>query len=142
MDKPFLKTQSKIVTITIEEDGSQTYLKTDSADIFMECGEVVTRRASHVEPAVWPERLLFSLLRTLFPDTSAVAAWTRTWRTVWRVNTKPVGGPILRVRDVNSHIDFTFYPEYGNQIAYWLDRQEAIDAEIVFLNQFFAERKI
>lgn len=128
--KPFKPLPSKIVTITIEEDGSQTFLKTDSADIFLECGEVITRRASHVEPANWALRFIFSLLRTLSADTSVVAAWTRTWRCLWRVNTKPVGGPILHESDYA-----------GSWILTWRNRQDAIDAEIKFLNNFFAERE-
>jgi hypothetical protein len=136
--KPFKPLPSKIVTITIEEDGSQTFLKTDSADIFLECGEVITRRASHVEPANWALRFIFSLLRTLSADTSVVAAWTRTWPCLWRVNTKPVGGPILRLR----HLDPTIAWPVAENVAMWPNRYDAIDAEIKFLNHFFAERKI
>lgn len=137
--KPFPKTPRKVVTITIEEDGSQTYLKTDSADIFLECGEVITRRASHVEPADWALRLIFSLLRTLFADTSAVAAWTRTWGCEWRINTSPVGGPVLTWADV-----WGMESGYGSMdsVARFADRQRAVDAEIVFLNKFFAERTL
>jgi hypothetical protein len=111
------------------------FLKTDSADIFLECGEVITRRASHVEPANWALRFIFSLLRTLSADTSIVAAWTRTWRCLWRINTSPVGGPILTWADVDQY-------SRDARIATWHYRPNAIDAEIMFLNNFFAERKI
>jgi hypothetical protein len=135
--KPFPKTQHKIVTVTIDEQGDQVFLATDSADCFLECGEVITRRASHVEPASRYERWAFNLLRTLFSDTSAVAAWTRTWKCLWRVNTSPVGGPILTVNDVLGY-DYAAL-EYP---MLWLNRQDAIDAEVKFLNKFFAERTL
>jgi hypothetical protein len=140
--KPFKPLPSKIVTLTIEEDGSQTFLKTDSADIFLECGEVITRRASHVEPANWALRFVFSLLRTLSADTSIVAAWTRTWPCLWRVNTKPVGGPILNYWNVPSALWVSGMYVGKHNAVLFANRQVAIDAEIVFLNDFFAERKI
>jgi hypothetical protein len=127
----FPKTPHKVIVLTIDENGDQVFLKTDSADCFLEQGEVITRRASHVEPAPFWERQAFRLLRTLFPDTGRVAAWTRTWRCLWRVNTSPVGGPILRG-----------YDYAGSWVLTWENRQDAIDAEIAFLNNFFAERKI
>ena len=136
--KPFPPTPHKVITLIINEDGSQTFLKTDSADCFLELGEVITRRASHVEPAPMFKRWAFSLFRTLFSDTSTVAAWTRTWNTLWRVNTSPVGGPILRVKHVWPGVAWPV----EDRVACFANRQDAIDAEIVFLNQFFAERKI
>jgi hypothetical protein len=138
--KPFPPTPHKIVTIIINEHGDNVFLKTDSADCFLECGETITRRASHVEPSGFWLRSAFGLLRILSSDTSRVAAWTRTWNTRWRVNTKPVGGPILRWRDV--HGEYVTKMWAGDCIAFFEDRQAAIDAEIVFLNNFFAERKI
>jgi hypothetical protein len=136
--KPFSPTPHKVITITIDEQGNNVFLKTDSADCFLEQGEVITRRASHVEPAPRYERWLFSLLRTLFSDTSAVAAWTRTWNTLWRINTSPVGGPILRVGHVWPGVAWPV----EDRVACFANRQDAIDAEIEFLNNFFAERKI
>lgn len=131
--KPFPKTPAKIVTLTIEEDGSQTYLKTDAADIFLECGEVVTRRASHVEPADLPRRIAFSLIRRLVADDSKIAAWTRTWSVYWRINTSPVGGWILQWSDVDD-------TSRDASIATWRNRQQAIEAEVSFLNGWFARR--
>jgi hypothetical protein len=110
----------RIVAVTMNEDGNLTFLNTDSADTFLECGSVVTRRASHVEPADLPRRLAFKILRSLTSDKSRIAAWTRNWNCLWRVNTSPVGGPILEGR--------------------WRDRQAAIDAEVEFLNEWFLER--
>src|SRR5258708_3857840 len=84
--KAFPKTQQKIVTVTIENDGTLTFLKTDSADIFFEIGETITRRASHVEPGLRYERWLFHFLRAIFGDKGRVSDWTRAWYTLWRVN--------------------------------------------------------
>jgi hypothetical protein len=136
--KAFPKTPHKIITVTIDENGDQVFLKTDGADCFLELGEVITRRASHVEPAPRYTRWAFTVLRTLFSDTSKVAAWTRTWRCLWRVNTKPVGGPILRLKHINPA---TPWP-VEDLVAVWANRLDAIAAEIKFLNQFFLERKI
>jgi hypothetical protein len=126
----------KIVTVTIEDDGSMTYLATDSADIFMECGETITKRASHVEPATFWARVAFHILRTFVTDKSKIAAWTRTWRCRWRVNTAPVGGPILTW--AQAGVGTGRYAETHH--AWWYNRQAAIDAEIKFLNNYFAER--
>lgn len=56
-------------------------------------------RASHVEPINPPLRCLFHFLRSRFSEQGRVAAWTRSWPIVWRVNI--VDGPILpgRYRD-------------------------------------------
>jgi hypothetical protein len=121
MDKPFAKTEQKVLTVTIDEEGNLLYLKTNEHDIFAELGEVITRRASHVEPEHIGLRVAFRFLR-LFGDKTRVAEWTRQWQCVWLVDTRPVGGPVLEGR--------------------WSNRQDAIDAEIVFLNQFFLERGI
>ena len=140
--------QNKVIVVTIDEEGTNTFLKTDATDCFLELGAVVTRRASHVEPGPRYERWLFSLLRTLFSDTSKVAAWTRTLNTLWRVNTSPVGGPILTwgniwdAQGTTADLPMVKGLSQYNCTAYFSKRQAAIDAEIVFLNQFFAERKI
>ncbi len=129
------------ITITIDESGDLKMLEMAMAEPFKILGTTVTKRASYVEPGGRYERWLFKIIRAVVPDDSRLAEWTRTWACLWRVNTKPVGGPILRVRDVCPHINFDVYPEYGGQIAFWTDRQEAIDAEIKFLNTFFLERR-
>ena len=134
--KSFSKTPEIIVTVLIEEDGSLTYIKTDSADIFMSCGKTITRRASHVEPATFWSRAAFHILRRFVSDKSRIAAWTRRWGCAWRINTAPIGGPILKWKHTNTWRARAF-PEHT---AKWMDRQEAIDAEIIFLNAWFAER--
>jgi hypothetical protein len=134
--KPYPKTAQRIVTVTIEDDGRMTYLATDAADIFLECGETITRRASHVEPATFWARQAFHILRRFVTDKSGIASWTRTWACGWRVNTSPVGGGILTWGDVLPEVPLCMagdtYVEY--------DRQRAIDSEIKFLNVWFAER--
>lgn len=126
--KPFAKTAQKIATVTIDENGDILFLATDSNDIFLEDTQTITKRASHVEPAPRYERWLFHFLRAIFGDKGRVSDWTRQWNTLWRIDTSPVGGPILRDAD--------------GDIRYWFNRQAAIDAEIAFLNDWFLERGI
>lgn len=141
MDKAFAKTAQNIITCTIDENGDVIFLATDANDAFLNHGDVVTKRASHVEPVQRFARVLFYILRW-FGDKGRIAEWTRNWHVTWRVNTRPVGGPILRVKDVHPEISFDHYPQYGEQHAWWFDRQAAIDAEIKFLNEWFLERGI
>ena len=136
--KAFPKTEQKVLMVTIDEDGNLVYLKTSEHDIFAEMGEVVTRRASHVEPGPRYERWLFHTLRFFFGDKGRVSDWTRSWYTLWRVNTAPVGGPILRWKHVISPCPVCM----AENIYYENDRQRAIDTEIIFLNKFFLERGI
>jgi hypothetical protein len=138
VDKPFPKTAQKVMTVTIDENGDLLMLKSDSADVFLEGAEVVTKRASHVEPTGFWTRIAFHILRSCVKDDSAVAAWTRTWRCTWRVNTAPVGGPILKWKHTSNWRSHVF-PEHQ---AAWQDRQEAIDNEVEFLNTYFLERGI
>ena len=79
------------------------------------------------------ERVLFTLIRRFADDDSSTAAWTRTWVGPWRVNTKPVGGPILTWGHIEGNDD--------RRVATFYSRQNAIDKEILFLNKFFGERK-
>ena len=118
----FPKEPRKVICVTIDEDGNNVFLKTDATDCFLEQGEVITRRASHVLPVAFWKRQAFRLLRTLVPDTSRLAAWSRTWRGPWLVDTAPTAGVILQGR--------------------WANRQDAIDAEVEFLNDYFLRRPI
>lgn len=142
-----------ILTVTINEDGSLEYLKTDAADVLLELGEHITRRASHVEPVGWLARRWFHVVRRFVTDKSAIAAWTRTWRCEWRVDTSPVGGPVLTWNDVytfeqkraigrvyTTAAEFATYNARMSKIATWRNRQDAIDAEIKFLNEYFLTR--
>jgi hypothetical protein len=122
----------KTVVITIEENGDSVFLATDSADVFLEAGETITRRASHVEPVNLFLRVAFHFLR-LFGNKNQIAAWTRGWPCLWRINTKPVGGPVLTWNDIDIC-------PWSRVIATFRNRQAAIDAEVQFLNRWFAER--
>jgi hypothetical protein len=135
--KPFANQADKIVTITIEDDGNLTFLATESSDVFLELGTVVTRRASHVYPSNFWKRVAFRVLRTLFTDDSRVAAWTRTWDNLWRIDTSPVGGKVLLWEDVCPAMRRT---KVGKRVAVWGVRQQAIDNEVRFLNDWFARR--
>jgi hypothetical protein len=108
------------ITLTITEDGDQIFLKGHGAEIFGAQDDIV-RRASHVVPDRFWLRLAFRTIRFCVPDTSRLAAWTRTWACLWRVDTSPVHGPILADR--------------------FIRRDSAIAAEIQFLNKFFLGEK-
>lgn len=56
--------------------------------------EVTVQRASHIEPCRLGRRILFRLLRRLFGEDGRVGEWTRRWHCDWRVDLRPVGGPI------------------------------------------------
>lgn len=110
------------ITITMDtETGDLTCLDSSMAAAFKGLGTVTTKRASHVEPANFFLRQAFTVIRMLVSDDSRLAGWTRTWSCLWRVNTKPVGGPILPLA--------------------FCDRRVAIEYEIQFLNEFFLEAK-
>jgi hypothetical protein len=77
--------------------------------------QVSRRRASHVEPDAAPLRWLFHALRHYFGEEGKVAAWTRSWLCLWRVNMQPSNGPILDER--------------------WIRREDALRAEVQWLEQ-------
>ena len=117
--KPFPKTERKVVTVTIDESGDLVFLRTPESDIFLELGETITRGASHVVPAAFWSRIAFNAIRYFVHDDSASAEWCRSWRGPWMVDTTPAVGVVLEGR--------------------WMLRQDAIDAEIAFLNRWFLE---
>lgn len=104
------------VTIRIKPDGTIRYLLTEGADVFL-TEKTIVRRASHVEPVNPLLRVAFYGLRSIFGDKGRMTAFTRTWGCKWRVNLAPIGGPVL--------------------FGFWLDRQDAIQAEINYLNANF-----
>lgn len=109
------------VTIIIDELGDVSFLLTEAAQCFVN-EDTDVARASHVEPDSWLFRFLFHRLRRVFGDKGRMSEFTRHWPCLWRVNTQPVGGPILPGR--------------------WRNRKDAIDAEVAFLNRWFEERPI
>jgi hypothetical protein len=108
---------TRTVTMTIDENGDAIFLKGHGGDAFLALGDVRTRRASHVEPNSWLLRVLFHAIRRNCTDSCKRAAFTRMWPCLWRINTAPVGGPIL--------------------CTLYRDRKQAIEAEVVFLTKFF-----
>jgi hypothetical protein len=111
--------EQRAVTFIISGNGDCTYLLTESAPIIE---GTVTARASHVEPDNWLLRAVFHLLRQWLGDKGRMSDFTRSWKCLWRVNLKPVGGPILCTR--------------------YFDRKQAINAEVFALNKFFIGEKI
>lgn len=81
--------------IGVDDDGRLQYIDKPELDFLKELGEVVTKRASHVEPANFVLRISFHILRKVFGDKGTVAHFTRQWSCWWRVNMKPKGGPVL-----------------------------------------------
>ena len=123
------------ITITIDESGDLKMLEMAMAEPFKTLGTTVTKRASHVEPAPYWDRVLFTFIRALVPDDSRLAEWTRNWNTLWRVNMRPVDGPILRFGHMYPAILLT--SEQANRVYCWGSRKAAIEAEIEFLNNFW-----
>lgn len=109
---------AQLVTVFIEADASVTFLKSPLTECFRTDGTTVTRRYSSVEPDNAVLRLVFIVLRFLFPDESAVAEWTRHWACLWRAHI--ANGPVLPIR---SRV-----------------RQQVIDAEIAYFNTHGVKR--
>ncbi len=120
--KPFRKHNDKIVTATIDENGDVLFLATHANDaLFLNQGAVVTKRASHVIPENFWLRQAFRVLRVL-GNKNDLAEWTRGWGCTWQVDASPVGAPTFR--------------------GGWTKRQDAIDFEVQFLNDWFLERGV
>lgn len=102
--------------VTITPEGDIRFLVNEDSAFLLEDNAVV-RRASHVEPDSLSLRYIFHGLRFIFGEYGKVGNFTRVWPCAWRVNLTPTGGPILD--DV------------------WYNRQDAIDAEVVYLNEHF-----
>lgn len=101
------------VTVTIDEEGSLQYLVSDAAKCLLD-QDTVVRRASHVEPDSPLLRCVFHGLRYIFGEDGTIGDLTRRMPCAWRVNTAPLGGPVLD--------------------EVWYNRQDAIDAEIEYIN--------
>lgn len=116
-------------------DGRMTYLLTKAAP---RLEGAVIRRASHVEPVPAYLRLAFRAIRKLVADDSRIATWTREWPCMWQVDMSPVGGGILRWKDLPHNACMAKYGDWGgNEVATFSNRQIAIDAEVEALNNHF-----
>jgi hypothetical protein len=125
------------ITITIDETGDLAFLDSAMAEPFKILGTTEIRRASHVEPYEFLPRLAFSVIRMLVSDDSKIAEWTRTWGCRWRVNLSPIGGKILQWGDLLNW-NSCDCPE---GIAWWWDRERAIEAEIKAVNELLGGAK-
>lgn len=83
------------IRVRINDRGEMVFLDGPLAGVFVN-ETAVTVRASHVEPVNPILRPLFSLLRIIAGDKGRISHFTRRWACTWRVNLKPIGGPVLR----------------------------------------------
>ena len=79
--------------VTIDPNGDARFLVDEDTVVLVDSNTTVSR-ASHIEPSRFGLRMVFHALRYLFGDESKVAEWTRQWKTEWRINLTPVGGPV------------------------------------------------
>ena len=133
----------RIVTVTIDENGDQVFLKGPASAVFGDIGPCEPRRASHVVPESLLLRAAFKALRAVVSDTGRLAAWSRTWECYWIVDARPAGADIIRWRDLphNVPMEFGDTPWDDDEPALFWDRERAIAAEIEYLNKFFLEGK-
>ena len=108
------------VTFIVESTGDAVYLVTEAA-ANLNLGSSPLR-ATHVEPVNAVLRCAFHLLRQWLGDKGRMSDFTRRWPCKWRINLKPVDGPILP--------------------TVYYDRSQAINAEVIALNKFFIEGTI
>lgn len=102
------------ITVTIGDDGSLNFVANEALADLADLGHATTRRASHVLPVNRPLRVLFRWLRDKYGETGRVAAFTRRWPCQWQADLSPSNGPTL---------------------GPFHKRQDAIDAEIAWLNE-------
>lgn len=81
--------------IIIKADGTVAGVASDAMRCVGEGEQVRTRRASHVLPVPFFQRLCFRMLRAIVDDESKVAAWTRLWTCYWLIDLHPSGGPVI-----------------------------------------------
>src|SRR5208337_830123 len=121
-------TEQGAVTFIIA-DGTCTFLMTEAAPVIE--GAVI-KRASHVFPRNFVLRILFRILRYWLGDKGRMSEFTRSWNCEWIVDTRPVGGWILRWKDLPHNACMAKYGDTawgGNEFAVWTNRTEAITAE-------------
>jgi len=129
------------LTFVIDESGDMKFLVPE----FMHESPLLEganiSRASHVEPDNFVLRIIFHGLRQVLGDKGRMSEFKRNWPILWRVNTKPVGGPILTWEHIygfpKSCLSWWYIFDGHKQIATWRNRKDAIDAEIKFLNSWF-----
>lgn len=106
--------------IFVRPDGSVNHIYEDGfSTAFL--GEQTVRRASYVEPVNLALRFWFHVIRSLVSDKSIIAKWTRRWPCLWQADLSLSGGPV---------------------IGPFIKRENAIHAEIRWINAQYARRKI
>ena len=115
-----MESQNEVTYIIDTESGNAVYRVTEAASP-LQLG-AVPLRASHVEPVNPLLRVIFHLLRQWLGDKGRMSEFTRAWPCLWRINLKPLDGPILP--------------------TVYYDRKQAINAEVIALNKFFIEESI
>jgi hypothetical protein len=83
------------IIVTIDEASAEVRFLISSETLCFTSADMRVKRASHVEPARLPLRVVFHGLRVLFGESGRMAEFTRHWGCTWRVNLEPVNGPIL-----------------------------------------------
>jgi len=91
--------------VSIDSNGDMSQLVSPSFPLLVD-GTI--RRASHVEPTNIVLRWVFHLLRTMYGGKGRIAAWTREWPIVWRVNLTPINGPIIPIDFTNRFTAIQF----------------------------------
>ena len=102
-------------TIFIDDDGTTQGIKSPVTEA-LNLGN--RQRVSHVEPINRTLRWLFHQLRSRVSDDSYIAGFTRRWPCKWQANLF-----------------------YGPTLGPFRSRQQAIDAEIQWINQTLEENK-
>jgi len=71
--------------ISISKNGKIKTFYNDFNFLEKEIKTAKVKRVSHIVPENLFLRILFRILRFLFPDTSFIAEWTRKWKCKWIV---------------------------------------------------------
>lgn len=71
------------MNITIETDGSITFLGELPADLDLPLGNPIRRRVSVIQPVSPLKKVTFLFLRLVAGDTGRAAAFTRKWKGPW-----------------------------------------------------------
>ena len=92
-----MKPRRKVTLLIKASDGSISGLDTpEFRQIVEPLGVKVEakQRASHIVPVNLPLRMIFWVIRSVVSDESWIAAFTRKWSCLWRVDLRKSGGEI------------------------------------------------
>lgn len=100
--------------ITISPEGEVRMIGGNGLDV-TQLGAASQRRASHVLPVNCVLRWLFRWLRDRYGETGRVAAFTRRWPCLWRVDLGPVDGPIVgpfKLRETAINVEIAYIEKH------------------------------